>query len=155
MSIILQLKHQFTFYRTLTNEIIPKKKKCNSSSQEASEHTASWYIPTFPLVLIIMNDLFFFLHSYNMPGLLLSCTQYVIERVTGRKTRSPQTEEIDSKYQTFFFFFSLLRGRRKQTTSVRLFFFFNTKLKGRFFQNSVLPLGHLVPPEHNCSQTLS
>ena len=42
-----------------------------------------------------------------------------IERVAGRKARGPQAEEIDSKCQTFFFFLSLLRGRRKQTTSVR------------------------------------
>ena len=41
------------------------------------------------------------------------------ERVTGRKSRGPQTEEIGCKCQTFFI--SLLSGRRKQTTSVKFF----------------------------------
>ena len=41
------------------------------------------------------------------------------ERVTGRKIRGPQTEEIGCKCQTFFL--SLLSGRRKQTTSVKFF----------------------------------
>ena len=58
-----------------------------------------------------------------MPGLLLSCTQYVIERVTGRKTRSPQMEEIDSKYQAFFFFLSL-KGQEEKKYKFQNFFFF-------------------------------
>ena len=41
-----------------------------------------------------------------------------IERVTSRDARGPQAEEIDCKCETFFF--PLLSGRRKQTTSVRL-----------------------------------
>ena len=48
------------------------------------------------------------------------CQLISIERVTGRKARGPQVEEIDCKCQTFFF--SLLVSRRKQTTSVRHFF---------------------------------
>ena len=39
------------------------------------------------------------------------------ERVTGRKARDLQMEEIGCKYQTFLL--SLLSGRRKKTTSVR------------------------------------
>ena len=40
------------------------------------------------------------------------------ERVTGRKVRGLQMEEIGCKYQTFFI--SLLSSRRKQTISVRI-----------------------------------
>ena len=43
---------------------------------------------------------------------------HIVERVTGKKARGLQTEEIGCKCQTFFV--SLLRGRRKQT-SVRCF----------------------------------
>ena len=43
----------------------------------------------------------------------------VSERVTGRKARDLQTEEIGCKSQTFF---SLLGGKRKQTSD---FFFFS------------------------------
>ena len=45
-------------------------------------------------------------------GLLLSTG---LERVTGKKARSLQTQKIACKYQTFFKI-SLLRGRRKQTS---------------------------------------
>ena len=38
------------------------------------------------------------------------------ERVTGRKARGLQTEEIGCKCQTFFI--SLLSGRRKQTSDI-------------------------------------
>ena len=41
----------------------------------------------------------------------------VIERVTGRKARNLQMEEIGCKSQIVFI--SLLSSRRKQTTSVR------------------------------------
>ena len=41
------------------------------------------------------------------------------ERVTGRKARGLQMEEIGCKCQTFFI--SLISSRRKQTTSVRFF----------------------------------
>ena len=44
------------------------------------------------------------------------------ERVTGRKARGLQMEEIGCKCQAFFI--SPLSSRRKQTTSVRFFFFF-------------------------------
>ena len=47
------------------------------------------------------------------------------ERVTGRKARCLQTEEIGCKLQTFF---SLLSGRRKQTSD--MFFLLYTNLKG-------------------------
>ena len=43
------------------------------------------------------------------------------ERVTGRKARGLQTEEIGCKSQTFF----LSSGRRKQTTSDKIFFLFS------------------------------
>ena len=45
------------------------------------------------------------------------------ERVTGRKVRGLETEEIGCKHQTFFI--SPLIGRRKQTTGVRFFFSFS------------------------------
>ena len=51
------------------------------------------------------------------------------ERVTGRKARGLQIEEIACKCQTFF---SLLSGRRKQTASVRLFSFSIQNLKVSF-----------------------
>ena len=50
-----------------------------------------------------------------------------IERVTGRKARGLQMEEIGCKCQTFF---SLLSGRRKQTSNI--FFLLYTNLKGGF-----------------------
>ena len=57
-----------------------------------------------------------------------------VERVTGRKARGLQTEEISDirgcKCQTFFL--SPLNGRRKQTTNVRFIFLLHTKLKGGF-----------------------
>ena len=49
------------------------------------------------------------------------------ERVIGRKARGLQTEEIGCKCQTFF---SLLRGRRKQTSDIFLLLY--TNLKGGF-----------------------
>ena len=49
------------------------------------------------------------------------------ERVTGRKARGLQTEEIACKCQTFF---SLLSGRRKQTSDI--FFPSLYKFKRRF-----------------------
>ena len=49
------------------------------------------------------------------------------ERVTGRKDRGLQTEEIGCKCQTFL---SLLSGRRRQTSNI---FFFSIKFKRRFF----------------------
>ena len=49
------------------------------------------------------------------------------ERVTGRKARGPQTEEIGCKCQTFL---SLLSSRGKQTS--RIFFLLYTNLKGGF-----------------------
>ena len=53
------------------------------------------------------------------------------ERVTGRKARGLQMEEIGCKCQTFLI--SLLSSRRKQTTSVRFFSLFSTNLKRGFF----------------------
>ena len=50
-----------------------------------------------------------------------------IERVTGRKARGLQTEEIACKCQTFL---SLLSSRRKQTSDI--FFLLYTNLKGGF-----------------------
>ena len=47
------------------------------------------------------------------------------ERVTGRKARGLQMEEIGCKCQTFF---SLLSGRKKQTSDI--FFLLYTNLKG-------------------------
>ena len=51
------------------------------------------------------------------------------ERVTGRKSRDLQTEEV-GKCQTFFI--SLLSGRRKQATSVRSFSLLYTTWKRKF-----------------------
>ena len=65
------------------------------------------------------------------------------ERITGRKARVLQTEEIGCKCQTFL---SLLSGRRKQTSDI--FFLLYTNLKGGFSLNAVLPW-HLVSPEAN------
>ena len=56
------------------------------------------------------------------------------ERVTGRKARGLQMEEIVCKCPTSF---SLLSGRRKQTSNI--FFLLYTNLKGGFSQNTVLP----------------
>ena len=55
------------------------------------------------------------------------------EKVTGRKARGLQTDEIGCKCQTFFM--SLLSSRRKQTTSVRFFFppFLNKFIKKLLF----------------------
>ena len=66
---------------------------------------------------------------YN--GQNMKATQ-VFERVTGRKTRGLQTEEIGCKCQIFFL--SPLSGRKKQTAKCQIFFFFllHTKLKGVF-----------------------
>ena len=50
------------------------------------------------------------------------------ERVTGRKARGLQAEEIACKCQTFL---SLLSGRRKQTNE-QYFFLLYTNLKGGF-----------------------
>ena len=50
-----------------------------------------------------------------------------IERVTGRKARGLQMEEIACKCQTFL---SLLSGRRTQTSNI--FFLLYTNLKGGF-----------------------
>ena len=50
------------------------------------------------------------------------------ERVTGRKARGLQTEEIACKCQTFL---SLLSGRRKQTSDI-FFVILYTNLKGGF-----------------------
>ena len=44
---------------------------------------------------------------------IVQCTVYPHERLTGRKARGLQTEEIGFKCQTFFSL-SLLNGRRKQ-----------------------------------------
>ena len=52
------------------------------------------------------------------------------DRVTGRKGRGLQPEEIGCKCQTFFI--SPLSSRRKQTTSVRYFFLLHKKLKVSF-----------------------
>ena len=48
-----------------------------------------------------------------------------IERVTGRRVRGFQTEEIGCKRQTFFI---SLSGRRKQTTNVKIFFPFSIQI---------------------------
>ena len=50
-----------------------------------------------------------------------------VEKVTGRKARGLQMEEIGCKRQTFL---SLLSSRRKQTTDI--FFLLYTNLKGGF-----------------------
>ena len=62
--------------------------------------------------------------SSSTPG-SLPCNTF--ERVTGRKARGLQTEEIACKCQTFF---SLLSGRSKQTSNI--FFLLYTNLKGDF-----------------------
>ena len=53
--------------------------------------------------------------------------QHDPERVTGRKARVLQMEEIACKCQTFL---SLLSGRRQQTSNI--FFLLYTNLKGGF-----------------------
>ena len=72
------------------------------------------------------------------------------ERVTGRKARGPQTEEISCKGQTFFI--SLISGRRKQTTSVRFFFPVVCKIKKRFLSKFCVDM---MTPGSTFSQTLS
>ena len=67
---------------------------------------------------------------------IVQCTVYPHERVTGRKVRGLQTEEIACKCQTFFI--SLLSGRRKQTTVI-FFPLLYTNLKRGLSENSVLP----------------
>ena len=57
----------------------------------------------------------------------ISFTSGARERVTGRKARGLQTEEIGCKCQTFL---SLLSNRRKQTSYI--FFLLYTNLKGGF-----------------------
>ena len=52
------------------------------------------------------------------------------EKVTGRKARGPQTEELGCKCQMIFI--SLLSGRREKATSVRFFSLLYTNLKGFF-----------------------
>ena len=56
--------------------------------------------------------------------------QQGIERVTGRKARGLQMEEIGCKCPTFFI--SLLSSRRKETTSVIFFPLLYTNLKTGF-----------------------
>ena len=52
------------------------------------------------------------------------------ERVTGRKARGPQAEEIGCKCQTFFLSLKL----QEETNKCRIFFpLLYTKLKGGFF----------------------
>ena len=67
-----------------------------------------------------------FLQMYNLPRLNQEEIES-IERVTGRKARGLQMEEIGCKCQTFL---SLLSGRRKQTSDI--FFLLYTNLKGGF-----------------------
>ena len=62
------------------------------------------------------------------------------ERVTDRKARGLQTEEIGCKCQTFF---SLLSSRRKQTSDI--FSLLYTNLKGGFSSS--------VAPFSSCSQS--
>ena len=57
---------------------------------------------------------------------LIHCFPVVCEKVTGRKARGLQMEEIACKCQTFL---SLLSGKRKQTGDI---FFLCTNLKGGF-----------------------
>ena len=52
---------------------------------------------------------------------------HLVLRVTGRKAKGLQMEEIACKCQTFL---SLLSGRKKQTNDI--FFLFYTNLKGGF-----------------------
>ena len=59
--------------------------------------------------------------------LLISSFILISERVTGRKARGLQMEEIGCKCQTFL---ALLSGRRKQTSDI--FFLLYTNLKGDF-----------------------
>ena len=74
------------------------------------------------------------------------------KRVTGKKARGLQTDEIGCKGQTFFY---LLSGRRKQT-SVRFFPpFYIQILKEVSLKILCCHNGHLVPSELNFSQTLS
>ena len=53
------------------------------------------------------------------------------ERVTGRKARGLQTEDIGCTCQTFFT--CLLSGRRKQTTGVTVLPLVCANLNGGFF----------------------
>ena len=59
--------------------------------------------------------------------MLVSIICFYTERVTGRKARGLQIEEIACKCQTFL---SLLSGRRKQTSNI--FFLLYTNLKRGF-----------------------
>ena len=73
----------------------------------------------FCVVCVCVCVLFFweaYLLGYNKVKSLQT-----FERVTGRKARGLQTEEIGCKCQTFFM--SPLSSRRKQTISVRIFSF--------------------------------
>ena len=71
-----------------------------------------------------------------MPCYPSSKSHGFLMRVTGRKARDPQAEEINCKWQTSFFFPSLYKIKR-------------------FLLNSVLSGGPLVQPELNFSQTLN
>ena len=70
-----------------------------------------------------------FSHLLGTVGIFLPKKTFGIERTTGRKARSLQTEEIGCKCQTFFL--SLISGRMKQT-SVTFFPLLYTNLKRGF-----------------------
>ena len=83
------------------------------------------------------------------------CVPNAGKRVTARKARGPQVEEIGCKCQMFFFLFSL-NQQEKTTHKCQIFFpLFYTKLKGGLFYNFVLLWQYLVPPELDFSQTLT
>ena len=60
------------------------------------------------------------------------------ERVTGRKARGPQVEEIDCKWQTFILLSSQAAGRNTASGRRLLVFPSLYKIKRRFLLNSVL-----------------
>ena len=73
--------------------------------------------------------------------LVLKETPYCSERVTGRKARSLQTEELGCKCQTVI---SSLSGRRKQTLYGTVFFLSYTNETMYLLWN--LPFVKMVPP---------
>ena len=96
-------------------------------------------------------------HKINQNAWLTGFFFFLIysERVTGRKARGPQVEEIDCKWQTFFLLSSQAAGRNTAGGRRSLVFPSLYKMKRRFLLHSVLKWQRLVLPELNCSQTLS
>ena len=91
----------------------------SSKKQESSRKTSTSALLTMPKSLTVWIT--------TNCGKFFKIWEYQTERVTGRKARGLQMEEISCKCQTFL---SLLSGRKKQTGDI--FFLLYTNLKGGF-----------------------